>query len=133
LFRAHGLLAQAGDAPARPAGQSTTRWQVLAALERAPITVAQIARGLALARQRVQRVAELLVDEGLTVHAEHPAHKRSKLLALTSSGRAALALIQTGQRAWTDVIGAEIYDEELRRAGEILEMALAALARQQPL
>jgi DNA-binding MarR family transcriptional regulator len=103
---------------------------VLAALEDAPATVAQIARGLALARQSVQRVADLLMDEGLIVSADNPAHKRAKLLALTPAGRAALALIQTRQRAWADAIGAEIGEEELRRASELLDTVLAALARQ---
>ncbi len=54
-----GLLTAAGDVLARPAGQTSARWQVLAAVEDAPATVADVARALGLARQSVQREADL--------------------------------------------------------------------------
>jgi DNA-binding MarR family transcriptional regulator len=129
LFRAHGHLVAAGDALARPAGPSTARWQVLAAIEGEPATVAQIARAMALTRQSVQRVADLLAEEGLAAYAENPAHRRAKLLDLTPRGREALAVIQRRQRAWADAIGAEIGEARLRRAGEILAAVLAAIER----
>ena len=65
LFRLNGLVAAEGDALARPAGQTAARWQVLAMVEGAPATVAQIARTLGLARQSVQRVADLLEFGGI--------------------------------------------------------------------
>lgn len=129
VMRAHGQLVAAGDALARPAGQTTARWQVLAALEDGPATVARIARSLALARQSVQRVADLLAEEGLAAYAGNPAHRRARLLALTPRGRAALATIQAGQRAWADAVGAAVGEAELRRAGAVLAALLAALAR----
>jgi DNA-binding MarR family transcriptional regulator len=132
LFRAHGHLVAAGDALARPAGQTTARWQVLAAVEHGPATVAQIARVMALTRQSVQRVADLLVDERLASYEANPAHRRAKLLVLTASGREALAVIQRGQRAWADAVGAEVGEARLRRAGEILAAVLAAVARHRP-
>jgi DNA-binding MarR family transcriptional regulator len=132
LFRAHGHLVAAGDAIARPAGQSTARWQVLACVEHGPATVAQIARAMALTRQSVQRVADLLADEGLAVYQPNPAHRRAKLLALTDRGREALAIIQRGQRAWADAVGAEVGEPDLRRAGEILAAVLAAIAKHPP-
>src|SRR6187200_2405200 len=60
VFRLAGTLADEGDALARPAGQTTARWQVLAAIEDEPRSVADIARALGLARQSVQRVADAL-------------------------------------------------------------------------
>src|SRR5215468_11126372 len=65
VLRLGGLLTEAGDALAKPAGQSSARWQVLAAVENGPATVARIARWLGLARQSVQRVADLLEKDGL--------------------------------------------------------------------
>ena len=65
VFRLNGLLEDEGDALARPAGQTTARWQVLAAIEDAPRSVAEIARVLSLARQSVQRVADALEGGGL--------------------------------------------------------------------
>ena len=71
VFRLNGLFTAAGDEMARPAGQTSARWQVLAAADHAPMTVAQIARALNLARQSVQRVADLLVgDEASAAYME---------------------------------------------------------------
>src|ERR671922_166194 len=93
VFRLNGMLTAAGDALAQPAGQTSARWRVLAAVERTPMTVAQIARAWSLARQSVQRVADLLEQDGLVTYEENPAHRRAKLVCLTPSGRTALARI----------------------------------------
>lgn len=81
-----------------PAGQTFARWQVLAAVEETPLSVAQIARAMNLTRQSVQRVADLLVDDGLCAYEDNPAHARAKLLRLTSKGRGALQTIQGARR-----------------------------------
>ena len=57
VFRLSGALGAAGDALARPAGQTSARWQVLAGAESGSMTVADIARMLGLQRQSIQRVA----------------------------------------------------------------------------
>ena len=129
VLRLAGPLTAAGDALARPAGQTSARWQVLAAADNAPATVADIARMLGLARQSVQRVADVLADEGLVDTQDNPDHARAKLLRLAPRGRAALATIQAAQRAWADALGAEIGEAELRRATPALDRLLAALAR----
>ena len=57
-----------------------------------PLPVAEIARrvGLGLARQSVQRVADLLVERGWARFRDNPSHRRAKLLEPTDEGRAAL-------------------------------------------
>ena len=80
VMQLNGLLIAAGDALAAPAGQTSSRWQVLAAVEGAPLSVAQIARAMNLTRQSVQRVADLLVDDALCAYEDNPAHARAKLL-----------------------------------------------------
>ena len=127
ILRLGGHLTTAGDELARPAGQTSARWQVLAAAESEPVTVAQIARSLGLARQSVQRVADVLAEEGLAVYQENPAHRRAKLLRLSSKGRAVLRAIQAAQQPWADELGAKLGEEELRRAAAILERLLQAL------
>ena len=129
VLRLAGPLTAAGDALARPAGQTSARWQVLAALENAPATVADVARMLGLARQSVQRVADVLAGEGLISYDDNPDHARAKLARLAPRGRAALAAIQGAQRAWANRLGAEIGEAELRRALPALDRLLAALAR----
>ncbi len=128
VIQLHGLLTAAGDDLARPAGQTSARWQVLAAADNAPATVAQIARELNLARQSVQRVADLLEADGLTGYRENPGHRRAKLVALTPKGRRAIRSIQAAQRVWADALGAGIGEAELLRAGATLDKALRALS-----
>jgi DNA-binding MarR family transcriptional regulator len=121
-----------GEALAKPAGQTLARWLVLEAVDGAPATVAQIARGLHLARQSVQRLADLLVRDGLAAYEDNPAHRRAKLLRITPHGRRALRTIQTAQAAWADALGAKIGEEELRQASILLDRVLQALGRHAP-
>lgn len=127
ILRLAGHLTAAGDDLARPAGQTSARWQVLAAAENEPVTVAHIARSLGLARQSVQRVADVLAEEGLADYQENPAHRRAKLLCLLPKGRAVLRTIQAAQQPWADRLGARIGEAELRRAAATLERLLQAL------
>jgi DNA-binding MarR family transcriptional regulator len=127
VMRLSGLLTAAGDALAEPAGQTSARWQVLAGAEHAPSTVAQIARRLGLARQSVQRVADLLEREGLAAYDDNPDDQRAQLLRLTPRGRSALGAIQKAQRAWANALGARIGEGDLRHAGDVLERLTAAL------
>ena len=95
----------AGEALAKPGGQTLARWLVLEAVQDQPATVAQIARQWHLARQGVQRLADLLVRDGLAVYEPNPAHRRAKLLRLTPQGRSALHTVQAAQRSWADARG----------------------------
>src|SRR5512147_488394 len=116
VLRLAGLLADAGDTLAAPAGQTSARWRVLAAAEGSPSSVADIARMLGLARQSVQRIADLLEHDGLVEYRDNPAHLRAKLVSLTPSGRKALRLIQDAQRVWANEIGAVVGEKDLRSA-----------------
>jgi DNA-binding MarR family transcriptional regulator len=127
IFQLNGRLGAAGDALAKPAGQSTARWQVLASVQDQPRTVADIARALELARQSVQRTADLLADEGLAAYEDNPGHRRAKLLRLTPKGEETLATIQAEQRVWADRLGAKVGKADLERAAAILDRVSAAL------
>src|SRR3954470_1204832 len=122
VFRLNGMLTAVGDALAAPAGQTSARWRVLAAVEAEPRSVAQIARAWSLARQSVQRIADLLEQDGLIAYADNPAHRRAKLVHLTDDGRRTLQRIQTAQRDWANTVG-----EQVGRT--TLDSANAALAR----
>jgi len=121
------LFSVAGEALAKPAGQTLARWLVLEAIQDAPATVAQIARTMHLARQSVQRLADVLVRDGLAVYEDNPAHRRAKLLRLTPQGRSALRTIQAAQRVWADRLGAELGEAELQQASAVLDRVLQAL------
>jgi DNA-binding MarR family transcriptional regulator len=132
VFRLNGMLTAAGDALAAPVGQTSARWRVLAAVEDTPRTVAQIARAWSLARQSVQRVADLLERDGLVAYEDNPAHRRASLVALTPEGRAALRRIQKAQRAWATAVGDEVGARELESASAILERVMTAVETLSP-
>jgi DNA-binding MarR family transcriptional regulator len=127
VFRLEGLLSASGDALAAPSGQTTARWRVLAAVEDAPLTVAQIARAWSLARQSVQRVADLLARDGLVAYEPNPGHQRAKLLRLTPEGATVLGQIQQAQRGWADELGGRLDAGALERARAILAGVIDAL------
>ena len=128
VFQLEGLLAAAGDEIAAPLGQSTARWRILAAVEREPSTVAQIARDWRLARQSVQRVADALEADGLVVYVENPSHRRAKLVQLTAAGRRVLKRIQQKQIAWANETAAALDARDLERANELLARILVTLS-----
>ena len=119
----------AGEALAKPAGQTLARWLVLEAVQDGPATVAQIARKMHLARQGVQRLADVLVRDGLAVYEPNPAHRRAKLLRLTPQGRSALRTVQAAQLRWADALGAELGEADLRQASAVLERVLDAIRK----
>jgi len=131
VMQLNGLLIAAGDALAAPAGQTSARWQVLAAVEDAPMSVAQIARAMNLTRQSVQRVADLLAEDGLTAYEDNPAHARAKLLRLRSKGRKALQTIQAGQKVWANALAVQMDEAQLRTASAMLAQLQQALKTQE--
>jgi DNA-binding MarR family transcriptional regulator len=128
VFRLSGLLAADGDRLARPAGQTTARWQLLAMVEDEPRTVAEAARTLGLARQSVQRVADALETGGLVAFVDNPRHRRARLVTLTPAGRAVLDAIQAAQRPWADEHGAAVGERRLRDLNAGLDRVIDALS-----
>lgn len=127
VFRLNGLLVAVGDAMAEPSGQTSARWRVLAAIDEEPLSVAQIARAWWLTRQSVQRVADVLVREGLATYEDNPNHRRAKLVRITRRGLEALREIRLRQRAWAESLGEEIGERELREANATLARMVVAL------
>ena len=127
VFRLEGLLTAAGDALAAPFGQTTARWRVLAAVEDEPRSVAEIARAWSLARQSVQRVADVLERDGLVRYEENPRHRRAKLVRLTTAGASTLEQIQEAQRSWANGLGERLVERDLQAANRILADVLDTL------
>jgi DNA-binding MarR family transcriptional regulator len=117
-FELNGEFLAAAEEMTRPVGLTPAWWQVLGATFSEALPVAEIARrvGLGLARQSVQRVADILVERGWAVYTDNPAHRRAKLLEPTPAGRAAVANLAEAQHAWADAVGAAVGEDELRRA-----------------
>jgi|SRR5581483_12231231 len=127
VFQLEGVLSSAGDRLAQPAGQTSARWRILAAVEETPLTVADIARAWSLARQSVQRIADNLERDGLVAYTTNPKHRRAQLVRLTPRGRKVLKRIQASQREWANTVGERIGAAELRRANAALARILERL------
>jgi DNA-binding MarR family transcriptional regulator len=121
VIRLGAYFSRAGETIAAAGGQTLARWLVLETVADAPATVAQIARGLGYTRQSVQRVADLLEQDGLTQYVLNPAHQRSQLVRIKPLGRKSLSNIQRAQRVWADRVGSEIGEAELRQASAVVD------------
>ena len=122
VFRLNGDLLSAGDALVGDLGQTASRWQVLGAIRNSEDTVSGIARTMGLARQSVQRTADILAAEGIVEFADNPAHRRAKLVRLTPAGRSLLAEIAPRQAAWVEglVKGLKVDATKIEEAHDLL-------------
>lgn len=120
IFNLNGLIVQAGDTITHAIGQSSARWQVLGSVYE-PQTVAEIARRLGLARQSVQRVADVLEREGLVVSKDHPTDRRTMLLELTPKGFEVLSKIYARQLEWSQRVMTKLNHEQVVAATTILQ------------
>ena len=128
-----GLFTAAGESLARLADQSLARWVVLDAVEDEPSTVAHVARRRGIARQAVQRVADLLVRDGLAEYMLNPADRRAQLLQPTSAGHEVLHTISVAQKTWADDLGARLGERHVKRlAAEIASLRELVSARPLP-
>jgi DNA-binding MarR family transcriptional regulator len=127
VFRANGRLLAAGDRLAAPVGLTSARWQVLGAVEAAPLTVAGIAGAMGLARQSVQRIADLLAAEGIVAFQDNPAHRRAKLVTPTWRGREMLDAVNRLQADWARHVSDGMTAGELEAAAAVLRRIRARL------
>ncbi|MFJ7129605.1 MarR family winged helix-turn-helix transcriptional regulator [Streptomyces sp. NPDC098101] len=136
VFRLNGQFLAVSEKLAEPAGLTAAWWQVLGAVLPEPLPVAGIARVMGITRQSVQRVADLLVREGLASYEPNPAHRRAKLLAPTDAGRAAVRRVDPGHAELAALLrrelgGQEAFDETVRVLDR-LSRALTALEAFEP-
>lgn len=118
LLEIHGLLENAGHLITNPLEQSPARWKVLGGIDAGPLTVSQVARRMGLARQSVQRVANMLRDEELIEFIPNMDHANSPKLQLTLAGEKTLRKINQRQMKWANAIGA---DFSINKLNELLE------------
>lgn len=113
IFRLNSLLVAVGNEIARPVGQTSARWSVLASAYSQSQTVSQIARRMGLTRQSVQRTVDLLVEEGFATLEDNNQHKRAKLIKLTNRGRKAMEAIAEEQQNWANRWSKKLNERDL--------------------
>lgn len=118
LFRLNGLLISEGDAMTQNLGLTHARWKVIGAIALSTngLTVPGIARVLGQSRQAVQRITDVMVEDGLLVYLPNPRHKRSVLVTLSDDGIAAYSQLREVQDPWAIATTEDIPAEELETA-----------------
>lgn len=121
VFKLNGRFLDVAEALARPVGLTAAHWQVLGAVLRAPLPVAGIAREMGITRQAVQRIADILAENGMVEYLPNPAHRRAKLVAPTEEGREAVRRIGPAHAAFADRLCEALGDARAAEAHRILE------------
>jgi DNA-binding MarR family transcriptional regulator len=128
-FRLEGDFLTAADRISRPAGLTAARWKVLGAVLYEKRTVAEIGRVMGLARQSVQRLADIIVAEGLARYEDNPAHKSAKLLSPTAEGRARIARLAGRQTQWANKVSAGLDPAALAATRDMLKTLTTRVER----
>jgi DNA-binding MarR family transcriptional regulator len=129
VFRLNGRLLEQAERMASAGGLTAARWQVLAGVLDEPRPVSEIARRMGLTRQSVQRLANLLVEEGFATWEPNPRHRRAKLLKPTRQAYAAIRRVSTRQHPWSSAVGDDVGERELRDAAATLGRIIEAIGR----
>ena len=85
-----------------------------------PLTVPQIAEMRPTSRQRMQRLADELADEGLVKFVDNPKHRRSKLLRLTPKGEARYRELSARLLSIASTMAGALGEADIRKATEIV-------------
>jgi DNA-binding MarR family transcriptional regulator len=127
IFQFNGRLLGAGDRLAKSLGLTSSRWQVLGAIEKQPLSVAQIARNMGLARQNVQRLADVLQEEGFVAYTPNPDHQRAKLACLSDKGQRAMKQLARRQALWANRIASSTGAGEIQTAVSLVKKLRARM------
>ena len=90
------------------------------ALTKYDLTVASIARLMGLQRQSVQRVVDVLCDDGLLEMVPNVHHKTARIVKLTAEGRKTYDAAMLRQAAWANSLGKAMAAYELETILEFL-------------
>ena len=118
IFRLNGLLIAEGDAMTERLGLTHARWKVIGAIALSTngLTVPGIARVLGQSRQAVQRITDVMEEDGLLEYHRNPKHKRSVLVLLSDRGKEIYSNLRVVQDPWAIESSKDIPVEELDTA-----------------
>lgn len=93
-----------------------------------PMTVPQMGRAQALNRQFVQRMVNDAARHGYVEAIPNPAHRRSSLIQLTDSGRAAIGAVIAREHRLLGQVGGGLNQADVERCVKVLSSMLNALS-----
>jgi DNA-binding MarR family transcriptional regulator len=85
-----------------------------------PLTVPQIAQMRPTSRQRMQRLADELANQGLVEFIENPKHRRSKLVRLTRNGEARYRELDARLLEIASTIGSDLNEKDIRKTTRLV-------------
>ena len=85
-----------------------------------PLTVPQIAEMRPTSRQRMQRLADELADEGLVKFVDNPKHRRSKLVRLTPKGEARYRELSARLLSIASTMAGAVSEADIHKTTEIV-------------
>ena len=118
ILRLNGLLIAEGDAMTEKLGLTHARWKVIGAIALSTngLTVPGIAKVLGQSRQAVQRITDVMIEDGILEYQNNPKHKRSVLVTLSEQGKEIYSTLREIQDPWANNVTEEIPVEELETA-----------------
>jgi len=121
-FRLNRGLVDAARRLTDGSGITGAQWGVLAAFAQDDETgtVAAAARRMGLARQSVQRVADVLAEQQLVKYLPSPDDQRAKRVELTARGVELLSELEQRQQQWVANIAADCSDSEINSALKLI-------------
>ena len=113
-------------------GETTAgRRGVLRGLYRAGAqTVPQMARARPVSRQHIQTLVNALADDGLLESVKNPAHKRSRLIKLTTKGKDLVEAMNRREARVFNRLTIPISRRRLQDAADVLRMVRSLFERQ---
>lgn len=129
VFRLNGRLQIAGDRLVSELGLTSARWQVLGAIAYAdrPESVAWHARTMGVHRQGVQRIVNVLVEEGIVEFQPNPHHKRAPLVVMTEKGTRLYDAAAARQAPWVNELSNGLSSEDIMSAQNVVAHLRARL------
>ena len=110
-------------------GLTSARWKVLSilAIAELPLTVPQISRRLSLSRQNIQRLVDVMANEGIVEYRTNPDHKRAKLVSFTKKGEQQCSAILQEYIPWTQRCVHKIKPVDLEKTLEVIKVLIGQL------
>ena len=127
IMRVHGMIRAHGQRLTKPHELTVTRWAVLGAIEKAPLTASQISRRMGVSRQNVQTVVNAMRDERLVELRKNPDHARAPLVAITHKAARRLTALHIDQRVWANEQGSTLALREMTTCLETLKKLFGIL------
>ncbi|HSP15425.1 MAG TPA: MarR family transcriptional regulator [Thermoanaerobaculia bacterium] len=103
------------------------QWAVLVTIAEEPVSLAGVARKLAVSKQNMTGMIARLEQLGLVERSENPADLRSARLQLTRRGRALVDKLTPVYEEWQKSLGRDLPDRDLQTLTRAINRLIAQL------